>query len=671
MRLLACAFAASLLCGAPVAHAQMPAVLELQVLATSLPVYDAPRQDARVVARIERGSLFNVIEQRGDWFRLGLDAAGTVGWVLRASGEYGDDTVSVAPAKGQVRFATNADDGAMAERVTAERPGSQPQIVTLPPIDPSQVPPPQANLPRESIPIPDRWRLMQSLGFQFPLYDPYHQNPLKGDLPILRNIAPDLFFNLGVVSDTLFEFRRLPTPVAGQIAQSPGADDVFGRGRQSVFAQNVIMSFALIKGDTTFRPPDVELRFVPVYNVNHAHVEEFGVLRADPSRGNSRSDNFLAVQELFADLHLRNVSERYDFDSLRVGIQPFTSDFRGFLFQDSALGVRLFGNRDNNRYQYNLAWFRRVEKDTNSGLNDIGKPLRDDDVFAANLYRQDWPVPGFTSQWTAIHNRNRETDRHYDTNGFLVRPALVGNPRGHGYRVTYLGYSGDGHFGRWNLSTSSYVAFGTDDYNPIAGSRQRIRAGFHASELSRDFSWVRVRGNVLLASGDGDPYDGKAAGFDAIFENPQFAGADSSFFIRQGLPLIGGGGVALSGRNGILPSLRSSKDEGQSNFVNPGLMLLGAGADVDVKPELRLFSNVSWLRFADTASLAALRNQALPSNALGIDASAGFHWRPYFSQNLVVNGSVAVLKPGAALKALYGNGQGSLYSVLFNAILSF
>ncbi len=58
---------------------------------------------------------------------------------------------------------------------------------------------------------------------------------------------------------------------------------------------------------------------------------------------------------------------------MRVGIQPFQSDFRGFLFQDSQLGVRLFGNRDNNRWQYNLAWFRRLEKDTNSGLNDVDR----------------------------------------------------------------------------------------------------------------------------------------------------------------------------------------------------------------------------------------------------------------------------------------------------------
>jgi hypothetical protein len=180
-----------------------------------------------------------------------------------------------------------------------------------------------------------------------------------------------------------------------------------------------------------------------------------------------------------------------------------------------------------------------------------------------------------------------------------------------------------------------------------------------------------VRSNLLLASGDKDSYDGKATGFDAIFENPQFAGAETSYFIRQGLPLIGGGGVAISGNNGILPSLRSSKDEGQSNFINPGLALLGIGADFDIKPELRVFSNLSYLRFMNTNSLSVLRNQEIPSNTLGIDLSVGFHWRPLFTQNIVINGSAALLKPGGALKSLYGANQGNLYSALFNAVLTF
>jgi hypothetical protein len=238
--------------------------------------------------------------------------------------------------------------------------------------------------------------------------------------------------------------------------------------------------------------------------------------------------------------------------------------------------------------------------------------------------------------------------------------------------VAYLGYNGDGHLGRWNLTVSAYAALGRDDRSPLAQRPQSIRAGFAAAELSRDFSWVRFRMNALVQSGDKNPFDGRATGFDAILENPQFAGADTSFFIRQAVPLVGGGGVALSGRNGVLASLRSSKDEGQSNFVNPGLALVGAGADVDLTPQVRVLGNVSYLRFMETQVLGVLRNQAPPSKDLGIDVSAGVQWRPFMSQNVVVNASAAALVPRRGLRQLYDEGQrGPQYSMLFNVVATF
>ncbi|MGZ5707308.1 MAG: hypothetical protein ACXWHE_16870, partial [Usitatibacter sp.] len=235
-----------------------------------------------------------------------------------------------------------------------------------------------------------------------------------------------------------------------------------------------------------------------------------------------------------------------------------------------------------------------------------------------------------------------------------------------------LGYSGDGHWGRWNITATLYAALGHDERNPLAGRPQEIRAGFAAAEVSRDFSWVRLRLNALYQSGDKDPFDGKATGFDAILENPQFAGAETSFWIRQAVPLVGGGGVALSGRNGVLASLRSSKDQGQSNFVNPGLTLAGFGADADLTPQVRAIANVSYLRFVETAVLGVLRNQSPPSREIGWDVSAAVQWRPFMSQNVVLNVSAAVLLPGRGLEQLYDENQrGPQYSVLGNLLLTF
>lgn len=646
-----------------------PARFQLQVLAPQVIVRESPRVDADPLAGIPRGQTLLADREEGGWYHVVI--AGAVrrdGWVHQEPGQYGDTVLSVqAVAEGtRMPFADDTAD------TIARRPAMPllPSAYGLPPVDSRHVPPPEAALPRESVSVPDRWRIMQALGFRFPFYDPYHQNVLKGDVPAFGD---DWFTALGLISDTTLEWRNLPTPVAPQTSGSPGSLDVLGKGKQSAFVENVVLNLSLVKGDTTFKPPEYEFRFVPVFNFNQARVEEERVLRVDPRQGTTRTDNFVGVQELFVDTHLRNVSPRYDFDSLRVGIQPLNLDFRGFLFQDNALAVRFFGIRDSNRWQYNIGWARRLEKDTNSGLNDIHQDARDDSLIFFNLYRQDFLVPGFTGEFVVVHDDNREAGPdYYDSNGFQVRPAVMGDARPHDYRVEYFGLNGDGHFGRYGLSASTYLAIGRDTHSPLAQRPVDIRAGFAAAEISRDFDWIRVRGNALYASGDKNPFDGVATGFDAILENPQFAGSDTSFFIRQAVPLIGGGGVALSGRNGLLPDLRSSKDQGQSNFVNPGLTLVGVGADADLLPTLRVLGNVSLLRFNDTQVLGVLRNQQPPSDDLGTDVSVGLQYRPLYSQNVVITGSVATLLPGRGLRELYGTDNSPpLYSALFNVILAY
>jgi hypothetical protein len=403
-------------------------------------------------------------------------------------------------------------------------------------------------------------------------------------------------------------------------------------------------------------------------------AEERGVLKANPAAPTTRREGAVGLQALFVDKHLRNVSARYDFDSLRVGIQPFTADFRGFLFQDSALGLRWFGNRRNNRVQWNLAWFRRLEKDATSGLNDVFKlgadAVRNDDVIVANAFLQDFPTPGFTSEAVLAHNRNREGgDSFYDEHGVLQRPASIGLERGRDYRVTYVGYNGDGHFGRTNLTASAYFAFGSESRGLFVERPDDVRAFFGAAEASRDFDWVRARLSFLYASADRDPYDDRATGYDAIFENPLFAGADTSFWIRQPVPLIGGGRVSLSGRNGILNSLRSSKDFGQSNFTNPGLLLVGIGGDFDLLPTLRASGNLNQLWFVDTASVEAARSQAPIGRDIGLDISASVTWRPRAIQNIVARLSAAALIPGSGYRALFGGA--TQYSILANVVLTY
>lgn len=546
-----------------------------------------------------------------------------------------------------------------------------------------RAPPPEA-FPRDQLPIPDRWRLIETLGLvRENLLDPYNQNTYKGDRPINREKVPwlpikgdDWFFVANLISDTVYEPRTFPIPVGIQTTQDPDRLDVFGNNFSTVLSQTFLVGAALLKGSTNFKPPSIEYRVTLAFNMNYVEVPERRVLFVEPSRGTTRFDSFVGVQEAFVDYHFTEFdTERFDFISIRAGIQPFQSDFRGFLFNDQQLGVRLFGSRDNNRFQFNLGAFWRLEKDTNSGLNSVVQRPRDDFVFVANAYRQDFLIPALTSQVTVAYNMNREGGRiEVDTNGFPVRPALLGDLRGRDYDVVYLGYNADGRIGRINLTASAYWALGENRNNIFTGEPAKINAQFGALEASYDKNWMRFRLSGAYASGDKDPFDNKETGFDAIFENPVFAGADTSYWIRQTIPFAGGGrAVSVNGRNGILNSLRSSKEQGQSNFVNPGLVLAGIGADFDLTPEFRLSTNANHLWFENTQVLQVLRNEGSIPREIGFDLSAAAIWRPKATQNIVMRLSAAALLPGKGFRNLFDNlGTGrEFFSVLANVVLTY
>jgi hypothetical protein len=570
----------------------------------------------------------------------------------------------------------------LARPENARLPGVTPPPSAVEPIvNPAGLPPPRPFTTGGYVPLPDRWRILDALGRKENPFDPYNTNTLKGDKPIF---GEDWFLVLDAISDTRDEPARVPLGTLPNYVARPNTNNTFGRFGRNLFNQTLIATFDLFKGNTAYKPPELEFVFTPAFNYNHLSLGEVGFVNINPAKGTARDDSFLGIQEAFVDYHIRDVSEYYDFDSVRVGIQPFNADFRGFLFQDQQAGVRLFGDRSNNTLQYNLAYFRRINKDTNSGLNAITQRFRRDDIFVANLFHQDLPVQGFTSQVIYLRNDNREGNEfYYDKNGFLVRPLQIGDNRGYDYHVNYLGYNGDGHFGRINLTTSAYWAIGSVSHNQFDPNPMNkgasVNAFFFAAEPSIDFDFVRVRLSGLFQSGAGHPKS-RENGFDAPFENPQFAGSDTSYFIRQSIPLVAGGGVSINTQNGVLADLRAgSKGEGQSNFNNPGLLLAGIGTDTDILPELRLSTNFNYLRFETTQPLNFLRQQANISHELGYDLSAALTYRPLFSQNIILRLSGAVLFPGEGLRQLFDQkgastpfGSGNfLYAVLANIIVAY
>lgn len=477
-------------------------------------------------------------------------------------------------------------------------------------------------------------------------WDPYNQSVLKGDYPIKGN---KLFMILSATSTTGVEQRRAPTS-SGVSSDEPGSGEFFGQPEQFAASETIQLSFELFHGDTTFKPRDWAIKISPTFSIpNYLNARENGVVNIDVRRGTNRTDTHVSFEEAFGEVKLWDVNANYDFVSVRAGIQPFVSDFRGFLFSDNNLGLRFFGSADNNRIQFNAAYFSMLEKDTNSGLNRFD--TRHQNVYVANVFRQDFIRKGYTIQGSLHFNDDRRSVK-YDRNGFLVRPALIGDVRAHAIKVGYFGLNGDGHLGKLNLTHSYYYAFGRDDRNPIAGRSVNVRSSMAAVEASVDHDYLRFKGSFFFAQGDTNPTDNKATGFDAIFDDPNFVGGQFSYWNRNGIRLTQTG-VGLVQPNSILPSLRSSKTQGQANFVNPGIFIYNAGVDVELTQRIKTVFNVNYLRFHRTEPLEYVLFQNHIRHDIGFDYSLGVAYRPFLINNVTLTFGAATLQTGRGFRDIF------------------
>jgi Carboxypeptidase regulatory-like domain len=517
--------------------------------------------------------------------------------------------------------------------------------------------------------VPNRWALQQPDYRRYPQkgeyqytkshwYDPFSRNRFKGDEPVWPSVlGQQTFLNVSATSETFFDGRRVPSP-SGVSAAEPGSAAFFGRGEQAFFDQTLRFTFDLFHGDASFKPIDWRIRITPELSLNDLDVRELGIVSPDVRKGTNRFDDHLGFQEAFVEVKLADLSPNYDFISARAGIQQFNADFRGFLFVDEEPGLRIFGDLRSDRIEYNATYFNFLEKNTNSGLNTFN--LRNQQVVLGNAYIQDFFFPGYTAEFVGAWNKD-DGGLHYDDNGFLVRPAPIGNVISqnpgvgailHSISVGYFGWLGSGHIHRLNITHAFYQAAGKDTFNPIAGRPVTINAQMAAVELSYDRDWIRYRVSTFYTSGDANPRDGRARGFDSILDLPNFAGGMFSFWDREAIRLLGSG-VLLTTPGSLLPDLRSSKDEGQANFVNPGIFLANAGVDFDITPKLKGFANFNYLRFERTEVLEDLLFQSPIRHTIGADYGIGVEYRPPLTENIVLTGGAAALQPGQGFKDIY------------------
>jgi hypothetical protein len=568
---------------------------------------------------------------------------------------------SVADSNGEEQETKNQSDAPKEELKEGD------DTLVLPDIDAplgfagkSRIVPRDTQTDNHFIPVEDRWRIgfpdWDRYGKGHPRVDdypyqkgnwwnPFNQNVLKGDYPIL---GQNIFLEVTGITQAFFELRQTPTGTTPfETTLRPNSPEFFGSPNQFAYSQNFFLSFDLFRGDTAFRPVDWRVKMTPAFNINSLQVNELGVVSPDVLRGTVRNRSFFALQEWFLETKLADISPDYDFISLRLGSQPFTSDFRGFIFSDVNRGVRLFGNNFSNRDHYNLVWFSQQEKDTNSGLNTFRD--RHQQIVVANYYRQDFIFPGYTAQWSMHYNHDSPTFK-FDNNGFLVRPDPVGVFQPHTLNVVYLGFAGDGHINRLNVNHAFYWALGYDSHNPLANQAQRINAQMAALEMSIDYDWIRFRTSYFWSSGDRDINNARGTGFDTILDNPQFAGGEFTYWQRQQLRTFG---VNLVNNRSLVPDLRASKIQGQSNFVNPGLHLGNFGFDVEATPKLRFVNNANLLWFDSLNPLQQFVFQQHQNRFIGVDLSTGMEYRPLLSNNVIFKAGVAALLPGQGLRDLF------------------
>jgi hypothetical protein len=241
---------------------------------------------------------------------------------------------------------------------------------------------------------------------------------------------------------------------------------------------------------------------------------------------------------------------------------------------------------------------------------------------------------------------------HYDENGNLARPEPLGTVVPHNVDAVYFGWAGDGHIGRLNLSHAFYEVVGHDDFNGLAGHSVDINAQMAALELSYDRDWIRYKASGFYASGDGNAKDGKATGFDTIVDNPNFSGGPFSWYARQGFNL-GGTAVDLKQRDSLVMDMRTSKTEGQANFVNPGALVLGLGTEIELTPKLRNFINLNYIWFMETDPIKTALLTDKVNNELGWDLSIGFQYRPLLTDNIIISAGCGFLIPGRGFRDIY------------------
>lgn len=477
-------------------------------------------------------------------------------------------------------------------------------------------------------PEADRWRLMDPTGGvrpRNPLYDPYNPNVLKGDFPL---VGDKIFFAATATLDSVFDLRRNLDFFSGNRIRNVAFQAINPVGQLTG-----TLALEVFRGDTVFQPKDWAVRVTPIVRWRCGDMNAIDNACGEDVR----------MLETFGEVKLFEIGRTFDATSARLGLQVFNSDFFGLIYNDVQPGGRILSELARNRFKVNLAVFDRLNKEKLSGLNEFER--REHQVGVASVQWDDFLVPGLN----------------------LLPSVVVSfdeNPAG-ALRAYYVGVAMNGRLDRFNVSGALYAVTGDTARNTPDGTRQDIGAGMAFAQVAYPLAFVTPRLAVAYATGDGDPTDGDATGFDSVFDNVAFGGGQFSYLFGEKIQL--GATTVLRG-NSVLPSLRGAN--ATSQYVNPGVLAVNSGLDVAVTPKTTLEANVNAVWFDDTATLELLTRRRAVSRYIGVEFNTGLAYRPFLNEQVILFAGGGVLVPGQGIKDLYGDREPG-YKILVRAVLTF
>ena len=471
-------------------------------------------------------------------------------------------------------------------------------------------------------PVQDRYRVGLPTWDRYvygSVWDPYNTNVLKGDYPIIE--GSELFFSLQGVNELFAQSRKRS---GGNV----------GTNEDTQLRERFFFTTDLFKNDNTFTPSPWFFRITQAVEY-----------RDQTDQGNNAD---YAWQEAFVDLQLAVISNYYDTLDLKLGRQLFVSDFRGFVYADVQDMAVFSGTWDENRWQYRVMAADAKQIDPVSNFVRSFED-REQTILGADFFRQDWPYLGMFVNGGVLFNHDYFKNEVNSVHMTLAAQGVVES---------------------FQINATFVQAAGRDSFNPIARQPVNINAQMAALEVTRPTDWFVPRWSVLYASGDSNPTDSHGTGFDAVFDNPNFAGANVAFWNRETLNTRG---LTLVNGNSFLPNLRTKAFD-PSNFVNPGIVTLTQGVDTVLTTRTKAFFNWNayWLVAPESVEEAIrVKNGGLNvdvGNTLGQDYTIGITYKPLIIDNVQLTWGGSVFDQGNAMEDLTLTDD-LLYSTFLAAVL--